>query len=141
MYYLYHIPGKKIGVTTNLTERVENQQGYEPGEYQLLMSTPDIDFISDFDPAQLTHPSELELLKTLDHFPEIMTSALKLLEPHDIANYIQGLAAHFHRFYVDCRVITDDNDLSAARIALIKATKIVIANGLKVLSISAPERM
>ncbi len=101
----------------------------------------DIDLISDFDPAQLTHPSELELLKTLDHFPEIMTSALKLLEPHDIANYLQGLAAHFHRFYVDCRVITDDNDLSAARIALIKATKIVIANGLKVLSISAPERM
>ena len=47
MYYLYHIPGKKIGVTTNLTERVENQQGYKPGEYQLLMSTEDIDFISE----------------------------------------------------------------------------------------------
>ena len=47
MYYLYHIPGKKIGVTTNLEERVERQQGYEPGEYQLLMSTPDIDFISE----------------------------------------------------------------------------------------------
>jgi len=47
MYYLYHIPGKKIGVTTNLKERVEHQQGYEPGEYQLLMSTEDIDFISE----------------------------------------------------------------------------------------------
>ena len=47
MYYLYHIPGVKIGVTTNLEERVERQQGYEPGEYQLLMSTPDIDFISE----------------------------------------------------------------------------------------------
>ena len=47
MYYLYHIPGKKIGVTTNLEERVERQQGYEPGEYQLLMSTEDIDFISE----------------------------------------------------------------------------------------------
>ena len=47
MYYLYHIPGKKIGVTTDLEERVERQQGYEPGEYQLLMSTEDIDFISE----------------------------------------------------------------------------------------------
>ena len=46
-YYIYHIPGKKIGVTRDLKERVEHQQGYEPGEYQLLMSTPDIDFISE----------------------------------------------------------------------------------------------
>ena len=46
MYYLYHIPGKKIGVTTDLKERVERQQGYEPGEYEILMSTEDIDFIS-----------------------------------------------------------------------------------------------
>ena len=46
-YYLYHIPGKKIGVTRDLKERVERQQGYEPGEYQLLMSTEDIDFISE----------------------------------------------------------------------------------------------
>ena len=47
MYYLYHIPGKKIGVTTNLEDRVHKQQGYYPGEYQLLMSTSDIDFISE----------------------------------------------------------------------------------------------
>ena len=46
-YYLYHIPGKKIGVTRDLKERVVRQQGYEPGEYQLLMSTEDIDFISE----------------------------------------------------------------------------------------------
>ena len=45
-YYLYHIPGKKIGVTTDLKERVERQQGYEPDEYEILMSTEDIDFIS-----------------------------------------------------------------------------------------------
>ena len=45
-YYLYHIPGKKIGVTTDLKERVERQQGYESDEYEILMSTEDIDFIS-----------------------------------------------------------------------------------------------
>jgi len=47
MYYLYHIPGVKIGVTTNLAERVENQQGYNPGEYEVIMSTRDIDLISE----------------------------------------------------------------------------------------------
>ena len=46
MYHLYHIPGKKIGVTTDLKERVERQQGYESDEYEILMSTEDIDFIS-----------------------------------------------------------------------------------------------
>ena len=46
-YYLYHIPGKKIGVTTNLKERVERQQGYDKGEYQVIMSTTDIDLVSE----------------------------------------------------------------------------------------------
>jgi len=46
MYYLYHIPGKKIGVTTNLKERVERQQGYNPDEYQVILTSEDIDFIS-----------------------------------------------------------------------------------------------
>ena len=98
-------------------------------------------FTNDFDSARLTHSSEIKLLKTLEQFPEIMSSALKLLEPQDIANYLQDLAARFHRFYVDCRVITDDNDLSTARVALIKAAKIVLANGLNVLGLTAPERM
>ena len=47
MYYLYHIPGKKIGVTTNLLKRVTKTQGYKSGEYEILLSSDDIDFISD----------------------------------------------------------------------------------------------
>ena len=46
-YHLYHIPGVKVGVTTNLTERVENQQGYHRWEYEVIMSTDDIDLISE----------------------------------------------------------------------------------------------
>jgi arginyl-tRNA synthetase len=99
------------------------------------------DFMADYDQSLLTHLAEIELLKTMEQFPEVMAIAQNQLEPQDIANYLQDLAARFHRFYVDCRVITNDNDLSAARIALITATKIVLANGLKVLGISAPERM
>ena len=47
MYYLYHIPGEKIGVTTNLEDRVERQQGYYPDEYEVIMSTTDIDLVSE----------------------------------------------------------------------------------------------
>ena len=47
MYYLYHIPGKKVGVTTNLEERVHKQQGYYPGEYEIIEQSDDIDFISE----------------------------------------------------------------------------------------------
>ena len=46
-YYLYHIPGKKVGVTTNLEERVHKQQGYYPGEYEIIETSNDIDFISE----------------------------------------------------------------------------------------------
>jgi arginyl-tRNA synthetase len=94
-----------------------------------------------YDITLLTHSSEIDLLKSIGEFPEIMALALKILEPQDIVNYLQDLAARFHRFYVDCRVITDDENLSEARLALIKATKIVLSNGLKTLGITAPERM
>ena len=94
-----------------------------------------------YDITLLTHSSEIELLKSIGEFPEIMALALKILEPQDIVNYLQDLAARFHRFYVDCRVITDDENISEARLALIKATKIVLSNGLKILGITAPERM
>ncbi len=94
-----------------------------------------------YDITLLTHSSEIELLKSISEFPEIMALALKILEPQDIVNYLQDLAARFHRFYVDCRVITDDENISEARLALIKATKIVLSNGLKILGITAPERM
>ena len=46
-YYLYHIPGKKVGVTTNLEQRVHKQQGYQPGEYEVIEQSDDIDFISE----------------------------------------------------------------------------------------------
>lgn len=94
-----------------------------------------------FDTSLLTNNSELELLKTAGQFPEIMDNVNETLEPQGVANYLQDLATKFHKFYAECRVITDDNTLSSARIALINSVKIVLANGLKVLGISAPERM
>ncbi len=94
-----------------------------------------------FDTLLLTSSSELELLKTVGQFPEIMDNVNETLEPQGIANYLQELATKFHKFYAECRVITDDNKLTSARIALINSVKIVLANGFKILGISAPERM
>jgi arginyl-tRNA synthetase len=94
-----------------------------------------------FDASLLNHKSELELLKTTDQFTDIMEIAFKTLEPQGIANYLQDLATKFHKFYSECRVITDNHELTSARIALINAVKVILSNGLKVLGISAPERM
>ena len=68
-------------------------------------------------------------------------SALEILEPQIIANYLQEVATSFHKFYTECRVITDDAELTTARLALVSATRVVLANGLTILGISRPERM
>ena len=66
---------------------------------------------------------------------------MKSFEPQSIANYLQELANRFHKFYGKCRVISNDKQLSSARLGLINATKIVFANGLSILGISCPEKM
>ena len=89
----------------------------------------------------LCHNDELKLLKHIVLFPDLVETASKTLEPQNIATYLQDLAALFHRFYSKCRVISDDSELSKARLNLINAVKITLENGLKVLGISAPEKM
>ena len=74
-------------------------------------------------------------------FPEIIENCHDNLEPQNIANYLQELATRFHKFYAKCRVISDDKDISKARLGLILAVKNIMANGLKILGISAPEKM
>ena len=95
----------------------------------------------DFGSHLLVHPDEIKLLRYLVRFPEFMELAYENLEPQNIANYLQELATRFHKFYAQCRVITEDKELSMARLALVSAVKVVLGNGLKVLGISAPERM
>ncbi len=104
-------------------------------------SESDFEIGDSFDPSHLSHPEELNLLKYMVRFPEFMDLAFENLEPQNIANYLQELSTRFHKFYSKCRVITEDSDLSKARMGLINAVKIVLGNGLKVLGISAPERM
>ena len=97
--------------------------------------------LNNYDLSLLTHQSEIRLLKKLEQFPQVIENSRTALEPQTIATYLYDTANNFHRFYSDCRVITEDKDLTRSRIALIQAVKIVLRNGLTILGITAPERM
>ena len=89
----------------------------------------------------LNHQSELDLIKQLIKFPEIIEDISKDYQVQGIPQYAIDLAESFHRFYKNCRVLADDKKLSQARLALISATKIVLKNTLDLMGISAPEKM
>lgn len=101
----------------------------------------DVTFTGEYRSELLTHESEIKLIKELIRFPEEMAIVLDSLEPRGIANYLQTLATSFHKFYGNCKVISDNIELSQARMALVFATKNILAEGLKILGIHAPDRM
>jgi len=90
---------------------------------------------------KLGEPSELNLIKQLIRFPEIVEDTVKDYQVQKIPQYATDLATSFHRFYRDCRVISEDKELTGARLALTQATKIVLKNTLNLMGISAPEKM
>jgi arginyl-tRNA synthetase len=101
--------------------------------------------LKDFDPSQLTHDRENELLGVLAEFPRVIESAAELREPHRVARYLEELAGTYHGFYNDCRVLPMGEEkltaMHTARLLLCTATKQVLKNGLDLLGVSAPERM
>jgi arginyl-tRNA synthetase len=101
--------------------------------------------LDNFDPGQLSHDRENELLGSLAEFPRIVASAAELREPHRISRYLEELAGVYHGFYADCRVLPMGDEsataLHSARLNLCAATLQVLKNGLLLLGVSAPERM
>lgn len=90
----------------------------------------------------LTAEKEIDVLKKIGAFPQVVADAAKHRTPHRIANYIQELAAAFHSFYNAEKVINAENEqLSSARLALITAVRTTLANALKLIGVSAPEKM
>ena len=97
---------------------------------------------SKIDYSQLQEKDEIALAKLLSEFPSKMEHVLHSLEPRKIATYLEEVAAAYHKFYGNHKVINPQNtDLSSARKKLCEATKIILTNGLSILGISAPERM
>ena len=89
----------------------------------------------------LQAPEEIALLRKLSEFPEIVAKAAQFLEPHRITLFLQELAAAFHHFYHDHRVVSEDAALTQARLRLVEGVRLVLANALRLLNISAPEKM
>ena len=85
--------------------------------------------------------AEISLVKLLRTFPEIVENVATNFEPHLLCEYLHEVASSFHRFYHDHRVVTDNKELSSARLALCEGTKIVLGNGLSILGITAPVKM
>ena len=106
----------------------------------VLESAKDIKI--DENAPQLNEASESELLKKAMEFPHIIENAASKRAPHMVATYIQELAASIHSFYTNCRLIDRDNlEVTASRLALAKAAKIVMKNALSVLGVEAPNKM
>jgi len=89
----------------------------------------------------LTHASEEALMKELLDLPGAIARAAEAMEPHRVANYLRDVATAFSQFYRDCQIVGTEAELASARLALARAARITLRNGLTVLGISAPERM
>ncbi len=124
VFYVQYAHARVSSILRNAAEL-----GLEPGSH------PDL----------LTHEREGELLRALAEFPRVVAAATTLREPHRVARYLEDTAASYHRFYDNCRVLPmgdeDPTDLHRARLRLVEATRIVLANGLGMLAVSAPDRM
>ena len=128
VYYVQYAHTRMAGVSRNAADL-----GIDKGSAE------------DFKPELLSTEWESDLLGELGQFPAVVAKAGELREPHHVARYLERLAGKYHRFYVECRILPmgDDEvtDLNRARLWLAEATRTVIANGLNLLGVSAPERM
>lgn len=93
------------------------------------------------DMSLLNDEAELALLRVLSRLPEVVDEVARTLEPHHLPYYAQELATAFHAFYKQCRVLTDDRQLTRARLSLVNATKIVLARTLGLMGVPAPDHM
>lgn len=111
----------------------------------LMRNAADLGVEAQSHPDLLTHEKEGVLLRALAEFPRVVRAAAELREPHRVARYLEELARTYHRFYDTCRVLPrgeeETTDLHRARLLLVAATRTVLANGLDLLGVSAPERM
>ena len=127
VFYVQYAHARMASILRTATERGFPRSEWAEGDLNLL-----------------AHPGELTLLRKMAELPEVIEKAALQLAPHTLAFYAQELAATFHAFYRDCRVVSSDPadaDLSRARLRLVAATKSVFARVLTLLGLAAPESM
>ena len=125
VYYIQYAHARICSVFRNL-EQIDETHNQAIGEAALNL---------------LTAPNETRLLRALSRYPEIIESSARLRAPHQLAHYLQALATEFHAYYNSQQFLVDDENIRNVRLNLILATRIVLADGLELLGISAPEAM
>jgi len=102
-------------------------------EFHLKPKTTDL--------KHLVQPEEMDLMRKIGLYPDILIGCAKSLEPFGLVRYLQEVAAAFHKFYDSCRVLDENKEISVERLGLIEAAKVVLGNGLRLLGVSAPQKM
>ncbi len=128
VYYLQYAHARIASIL-----RFAAEEGFPVNDSDAMLSRTDFSLI--------IAKEEIDLLKKLLEFPELVQSCALSFEPHRLTTYLREVAETFHRFYHEQRVINDDKKLMQARLTVCLLTKIVIANGCKILSVSCPEKM
>ncbi len=128
VYYLQYAHARIASIL-----RFAQEQGINVEDSALLLST--------FNSEIVKEKEEVDLVKLLLDFPEIIQNCASSYEPHRLTTYLREVAEAFHRFYHEHRVVGDNKNLMLARLALCRMTKTVIANGCMILGVSAPEKM
>jgi arginyl-tRNA synthetase len=124
VYYVQYAHARICSIMRNADER-----GYKIPAYDEV----DLSF--------LTLPEEINLIKAITRLPEVVEGAALSLEPHRLTFYLNDIAALFHSYYNKYKVLSDEEGLSRARLFLIKSILVVLSNALRILGVSAPERM
>lgn len=148
-FFLMRAPGTHLEFDLDLAREASEKNPVFYLQYaharicSILRKAGEVGFLEEAEPdfGQLTHPSEIDLLKTLVDFPGAVIRAAELREPHRLATYLREVAAAFSLFYRDCRILGEQQNLAAARMGLARGARIVLRNGLTILGVSTPEQM
>ena len=124
VYYVQYVHARIASIKRKAEERGQNDTGQTDKAIALLVE-----------------PEEIDLMKMLARYPDVITAAARAMEPHRITYYLMGLAAAFHRYYNRHRVLVDEPLLRCGRLNLVLAVQKVIRNGLRLLGVSAPQKM
>jgi arginyl-tRNA synthetase len=144
-YFVSRAGDTHMDLDLDMASRQSNENPVYYAQYAHARMASILRSASDIQPALrydlITNDKELELLKHINEFVNVVNDAALTRQPHKVCNYIQKIATLFHSFYSECKVMCEDLELCSQRVALVKATKITLSNALELIGVNAVERM
>ncbi|MCL5026103.1 MAG: arginine--tRNA ligase [Chloroflexi bacterium] len=145
-FFLARSADSQMDFDLELAKKQSNENPVYYVQYAHARIASILEYAGDLDPtgadlSLLRAEPEMALIRKMLAFPELVELMATRLEPHHLPYYCQDLAALFHQFYKQCRVVSEDLELSKARLQLVRAAKVVLANALHLMGINAPEKM